>query len=64
MSEMPKVSLGRDLVKPVNTIKAGDEILKTAFDAETQGGKATFKLAEGTEVFPNVWDPKRRTLHT
>ena len=58
MSEMPKVSLGRDLVKPVNTIKAGDEILKTAFDAETKGGKATFKLAEGTEVFPNVWDPK------
>ncbi len=58
ISEMPKVSLGRDLVKPVNTIKAGDEILKTAFDAETQGGKATFKLAEGTEVFPNVWDPK------
>ena len=58
ISEMPKVSLGRDLVKPVNTIKAGDEILKTAFDAETQEGKATFKLAEGTEVFPNVWDPK------
>lgn len=56
MSEMPKVSLGRDLVKPVNTIKAGDEILKTAFDAETKGGKATFKLAEGTEVFPDLWN--------
>lgn len=55
--EMPKVSLGRDLVKPVSTIKAGDEILKTAYDAETKGGKATFTLAEGTEVFPNVWDP-------
>lgn len=54
---MTKVSLGRDLVKPVNTIKAGDEILKTAFDAETKGGKATSKLAEGTEVLLNVWDP-------
>ena len=39
ISEMPKVSLGRDLVKLVNTIKAGDEILKTAFDAKQKGGK-------------------------
>ena len=57
MTEIPSASLGRDLVKPVSIIKAGDEILKTAFDAETKGGKATFTLAEGTEVFPNVWDP-------
>lgn len=56
ITELPSASLGRDLVKPVSTIKAGDEILKTAFDAETKGGKATFVLAEGTEVFPNVWD--------
>ena len=57
MKEIPSASLGHDLVKPVSTIKAGDEILKTAYDAETKGGKATFTLANGTEVFPNVWDP-------
>ena len=56
MTEMPSVSLGRDLVRPASIIRAGDEILKTAFDAETKPGKATFTLAEGTEVFPNLWD--------
>lgn len=58
ITELPSASLGRDLVvRPVTTVKAGDEILKTAFEAETKGGKATFTLAEGAEVFPNVWDP-------
>ena len=39
------------------TIKAGDEILENAFKAQTKGGKANFTLAEGNEVFPNLWDP-------
>lgn len=38
------------------TIKAGDEILENAFEAQTKGGNATFTLAEGNEVFPNLWD--------
>ena len=40
------------------TIKAGDEILENAFEAQTKGGNATFTLAEGNEVFPNLWDSK------
>ena len=56
MRQMPSVSLGRDLVKPVETIKAGDKVLETAFQAETKPGKATFTLAKGNEVFPNIWD--------
>ena len=40
------------------TIKTGDELLENAFKAQTKGGKATFTLAEGDEVFPNLWDPK------
>ena len=56
MKEMPSVSLGRDLVHPVETIKAGDKVLETAFQAATKPGQATFTLAQGNEVFPNVWD--------
>lgn len=55
MTEIPSAALGRDLVKPVSIIKAGDAILEAAFDAETKGGKATFTLANGTEVFPDLW---------
>lgn len=40
------------------TIKAGDELLENAFEAQTKGGKAGFTLAKGDEVFPNVWDSK------
>lgn len=39
------------------TIKAGDELLENAFKAQTKGGKANFTLANGDEVFPNLWDP-------
>ena len=56
MKEMPRVSLGRDLVKKVDIVRAGDKILESAFEAETKGGKATFTLARGNEVFPNIWD--------
>lgn len=56
MTEMPRASLGRDLVNKVEVVRAGDKILETAFDAETKPGKATFTLAKGDEVFPNIWD--------
>ena len=54
---LPIISFGQDLLKPISVIKAGDKILDKAFDAETKGGSATFTLAEGNEVFPNIWDP-------
>lgn len=56
MKEMPRVSLGRDLVNKVEIVRTGDKILETAFEAETKSGKATFTLAKGDEVFPNIWD--------
>ena len=40
-----------------DVIKTGDAVLKNAYSAETKPGKATFTLANGDEVFPNIWDP-------
>ena len=57
MSEIPNAQLGRDLVKPVSVIRAGSPVLDTAYTAQTKAGKATFTLARGNEVFPNIWDP-------
>src|SRR5574344_2721328 len=37
-------------------ISKGSPILEKTYNAETKGGKATISIANGTEVFPNVWD--------
>ena len=49
IKELPKTSLGTDLVKPVSVIKAGDAILETAFNAETKAGET---VAAEKKIFP------------
>lgn len=58
MTEIPKTGLGKDLVSTVGNIKKGDPILEKGIPVLTKSGKAELRLANGTEVLPNIWDPK------
>jgi len=49
-------NLGRDLIYPIRVVRVNDIECSLAYQAETKPGNASFTLAKGDEVFPNIWD--------